>query len=139
MAEQVRAMATAGKAGEGVWTFNDKLPVVLGTGSVLAFLETNPVERITVVYEPLMWNVSERIILVESRGRQHAYYPSDMESKIFADKAVTAPWGGKLSFVARGELGAEGRELLERRCSGHLLLIRPPAMMWDGRVAANGP
>ena len=97
-------MAVAGKAGEGVWAFNDKLPVVFGTGSVLSFLETNPVERITVIYKPLMWNVSERIILIESQGKQHAYYPSDMETKIFADKAVTAPWGSKLVFIPRGEL-----------------------------------
>jgi len=113
-AEQVKGMSVAGHAGEGVWTLGDSPPVVFGTGSVLSFLETQPVERITVIYKPLTWNVSERIILVESRGRQHAYYPSDMESKIFADKAVTAPWGGKLSFVARGELGAGGLELLER-------------------------
>ena len=35
MAEQVKTMAVAGKSGEGVWSLNDKLPVVLGTGSVL--------------------------------------------------------------------------------------------------------
>ena len=35
IAEQVQAMTVAGQAGEGVWALNDKLPVVLGTGSVL--------------------------------------------------------------------------------------------------------
>jgi cell division protease FtsH len=114
VAEQVKTMAVAGKAGEALWTLNDKLPVVFGAGSVLGFLENNPVERITVIYKPLMWNVSERIILIESQGKQHAYYPSDMETKIFADKAVTAPWGGKLVFVPREELSATSLELLER-------------------------
>ncbi len=114
LTEQVKTMTVAGKAGEGVWTLNDKLPVVFGTGSVLSFLETNPIERITVIYKPLMWNVSERIILIESQGQQHAYYPSDMETKIFADKAVTAPWGGKLAFVPRGELSASSLAMLER-------------------------
>ena len=114
VAEQVRTMAVAGKADERVWMFNEKLPVVLGTGSVLSFLETNPIERITVLYKPLTWNVSERIILIESQDKQHAYYPSDMETKIFTDKAVTAPWGGKLVFVPRGELSASSLELLER-------------------------
>ena len=93
---------------------NDKLPVVFGTGSVLSFLATNPVERVTVIYRPLLWNVSERIILIEAQGRLHAYYPSDMETQIFADKAVTAPWGGKLVFIPRDELGAYSREMIER-------------------------
>jgi cell division protease FtsH len=114
VAERVKTMTVAGKAGEGVWTLNDKLPTVFGTGSVLGFLETNPVERITVIYTPLMWNVSERIILIESQGKQYAYYPSDMETKIFADKAVTAPWGGKLAFIPRAELSDSSLELIER-------------------------
>jgi len=114
VAEQVRSMSVAGQAGDGVWTFNDTLPVVFGTGSLLSFLAANPVDRVTVIYEPLMWNISERIILIESQGRQYAYYPSDMETKIFTDKAVTAPWGGKLAFIPRSELGAGSRELLER-------------------------
>jgi cell division protease FtsH len=115
VAEQVKAMsATTGKAGEGVWTLNDKLPVVFGPGSMLSFLEANPVERITVIYTPLTWNISERIVLIESRGKQYAYYPSDMESKIFADKAVNAPWGGKLAFVPRAELNDGSLQLLER-------------------------
>lgn len=117
VAEQVRSMAPADQ-GPGMWSFNQKLPVVFGTGSVLSFLETQPVERITVIYKPLMWNVSERFVLIESAGKQHAYYPSDMETKIFADKAVTAPWGAKLSFVPRSELNAESVQLLERLDQG---------------------
>ncbi|HWH48123.1 MAG TPA: AAA family ATPase [Burkholderiales bacterium] len=110
--KQVRAMS-AGQGNEGIWKLNEKLPVVFGTGSLLSFLETSPVERITVIYRPLTWSVSERIVLVESGGKQHAFYPSDMETKIFADKAVTAPWGGRLAFVPRGELSAGSRQLLE--------------------------
>ncbi|MFC5300098.1 AAA family ATPase [Azospira restricta] len=114
LAEQVKAMTVAGPAGEGVWTFNDQLPVVFGTGAMLNFLDTQPVERVTVIYQPLIWNLSERIVLVEVQGRQHAYYPSDLETRIFTDRAATAPWGGKLQFVPRSELGAGGRALLER-------------------------
>src|SRR3954464_3232406 len=114
LAEQVKSMSVYGKAGEGIWTLNDKLPVVFGAGSMLGFLETNAVDRITVIYRPLTWSVSERIALIESQGKQYAYYPSDMESKIFADKAVSAPWGGKLVFVPRAELTNSSRELLER-------------------------
>ena len=88
--------------------------MVFGTGSVLSFLEANPVDRITVIYKPLMWNVSERFVLIESQGKQYAYYPSDMETKIFADKAVTAPWGGKLSFVPRADLDKASIAMLER-------------------------
>lgn len=111
--EQVKAMAGQ-SGGEAMWALNEKLPVAFGTGSVLGFLDKNPVERITVVYKPLMWNVSERIILIESSGTQYAYYPSDMETKIFADKAVNAPWGGKLVFVPRGELSAASLDMLEK-------------------------
>ena len=68
LAEQVRTMATAETTGEGVWAFNDALPVVLGTGSMLGFVEKNPVERITVIYEPLTWNAAKRIFLIESHG-----------------------------------------------------------------------
>ena len=114
LTEQVKAMAGAGQAGENMWSFNDKLPVVFGTGSLLGFLEANPVERITVVYEPLMWNASERIVFIELRGQQHAYYPSDMETKIFTDKAVTAPWGAKLNFVPRAELPSQSLAVFER-------------------------
>lgn len=119
VAEQVKAMAVAN--GDGVWSYNKKLPVVFGTGSVLSFLEQNAADRITVIYTPLSWNVSERYILIESKGKQHAYYPSDMETKIFTDKAVSAPWGGKLSFVPRSELDGEGADVfarLEQRFSG---------------------
>lgn len=114
VAEQVKAMVLAGPAGEGLWTLNDKLPVVFGAGSVLGFLASQPVERITVVYTPLMWNMSERTVLVESQGKLHAYYPSDLETRIFSDQAVTAPWGTKLSFIPRGELSPSGLELFER-------------------------
>jgi cell division protease FtsH len=114
MAEEVKAMAVGGNPGEGVWSFNDKLPVVLGSGSMLGFLESNPVDRIAVIYEPLMWNVSERTILIESQGKQYAYYPSDMETRIFSDKAVTAPWGAKLHFIPRGELSPAALDVFER-------------------------
>jgi cell division protease FtsH len=114
VAEQVKTMTVAAKAGEGVWTLNDQLPVVFGTGSMLRFLATNPVERVTVIYTPLMWNISERIILIESQGKHFAYYPSDMETKIFTDKAVTAPWSGKLAFIPRAELSDSGQELMAR-------------------------
>jgi cell division protease FtsH len=111
VAEQVKLMHGGT---EGLWKLDDKLPVVFGSGSVLSFLENNPVDRINVIFKPLMWNVSERIILVESTGKQHAFYPSDMETKIFADKAVQAPWGGKLSFVPRSELAGESLAMVER-------------------------
>ena len=119
VAEQVKRMASA--TGEGVWTYDKKLPVVFGTGSVLSFLEENGADRITVIYSPLSWNVSERYILIESKGKQYAYYPSDIETKIFTDKAVTAPWGGKLTFVPKSELDAGSIEVfarLEQRFSG---------------------
>jgi cell division protease FtsH len=87
---------------------------VFGTGSLLGFVDANPPERITVIYKSLMWNVSERIVLVESRGKQYAYYPSDLETKIFADKAVNAPWGAKLAFVPRADLDKASLDVLER-------------------------
>ncbi|GBG13610.1 ATP-dependent zinc metalloprotease FtsH [Novimethylophilus kurashikiensis] len=110
IADQVKAMAKAGD----VWKLNDALPVVFGPGSVLNFVETRPVERISVIYEPLMWDVSERIVLIESQGKQHAFYPSDMETRIFTEKAVTAPWGGKLVFIPRSELSPRSLELFQR-------------------------
>ena len=113
VAQQVKAMAGE-SGGEALWTWNDKLPVVFGTGSVLGFLEQNTVDRITVIYKPLMWNVSERILLIETGGKQYAYYPSDMETKIFADKAVTASWGGKLVFIPRAELSAASVGMLDK-------------------------
>jgi cell division protease FtsH len=114
LAAEVKAMVAAGKSGEGMWAFNDKLPVVFGTGSVLGFLEARAVERITVVYEPLLWNASERIFLIESKGTHYAYYPSDMESKIVADKAVSAPWGAKMVFIPRAELQPGALDLFAR-------------------------
>lgn len=114
VAEEVRAMAQAG----GYAAFDESKPIAFGTGSVLSFLQNNPVDRITVVYKPLMWNVSERFILVESAGKQYAYYPSDMETKIFADKAVSAPWAGKLTFVPRSDLNAASLQLLEKLDQG---------------------
>jgi hypothetical protein len=114
LSADVRAMAAAQPGSEALWALNDKLPVVFGTGSLLGFLESHPIERITVVYRPLLWNVSERLMLVESQGRQHAFYPSDMETKIFSDKAVTAAWGARLAFVPRGEVGPAGTAMLER-------------------------
>lgn len=114
LAAEVQAMAGSGKSGEGLWTFNDKLPVVFGTGSVLGFLEAGPVERITVVYQPLLWNASERIFLIESKGTHYAFYPSDMESKIVADKAVNAPWGSKLVFIPRAEIPPSALDLFAR-------------------------
>jgi cell division protease FtsH len=113
VAEQVKAMAER-SGGDALSTLNEKLPVVFGTGSALGFLEQNPVDRITVIYKPLMWNVSERILLIESGGKQYAYYPSDMETKIFSDRAVNAAWGGKLVFVPRGELSASSLDMLEK-------------------------
>jgi cell division protease FtsH len=113
VAAEVRAMA--GQTGaDAMWTLDEKLPVVFGAGSLLGFVDGHPVERITVVYKPLMWNVSERIVLVQSQGTQYAYYPSDMETRIFTDRAVTAPWGNKLVFIPRGELSAASQDLLER-------------------------
>ncbi len=114
VAEQVKAMAVAGQPGDGPWAFKHTLPVVLGSGSLLGFLETNPVQRIVVVYEPLTWSVSERIVLIESQGRNHAYYPGDMETAIFTGKATTAAWGSKLVFVPRSELPAGAVEIFER-------------------------
>jgi len=67
-----------------------------------------------VIYKPLMWNVSERIVLIESGGKQYAYYPSDMETKIFADKAVHATWGGKMEFIPRSELTLASLNMLEK-------------------------
>ncbi|MCM2251715.1 MAG: ATP-binding protein, partial [Ramlibacter sp.] len=114
VAAQLKTMAPGELPAGGVAVFDPKLPLVFGTGSVLSFLERNPIDRITIIYRPLMWNVSERFVLVESQGKQYAYYPSDMETKIFADKAVTAGWGAKLSFVPRADLNKDSAAMLER-------------------------
>ncbi len=113
LAEQVRLMP-GGQRGQGLSSLNEALPVVFGGGSVLGFLASHPVERITVIYKPLQWNVSERFILVESGGKLHAFYPSDMETSIFTDKAVTAPWATQLSFVPRSELSPTSLAMVER-------------------------
>lgn len=106
------AASTPGGARPG--PLDEGLPVVFGSGSVLGFLEQHPAQRITVIYKPLLWNVSERFVLVESGGRLHAFYPSDMETQIFAERAVHAPWGGRLVFVPRAELSATSQALVER-------------------------
>ncbi|HVZ44666.1 MAG TPA: AAA family ATPase [Ramlibacter sp.] len=112
VAEQLKAMNDG--SSEALWTLDDRLPVVFGTGSILGFVESHPIERITVVYKPLMWNISERIVLIESQGKNYAYYPSDMETKIFSDKAVNASWGSKIVFIPRSELSVAGSAMLER-------------------------
>ena len=137
LAAEVKAMVAAGNSGEGMWTFNDKLPVVFGTGSVLGFLDANPVERITVVYEPLLWNASERIFLIESRGKQYAYYPSDMESKIVADKAVSAAWGSKMVFIPRAELQSSALDLFAR-LDQRFADARPPSEKDSWRAGVSG-
>ena len=137
LAVQVETMVVDGATGDGMWSLNDKLPVEVGTGSMLNFLEKNPVERVNVIYKPLQWNVSERFVLIESRGKLHAYYPSDMETKIFTDKAVTAAWGGKLVFIPRSELSADGARLIERldlRFSG----ARPQSEKYAWTTVASG-
>lgn len=136
VAEQAKSMTVAGTQAGGAWRISDKLPVVFGAGSVISFLQTNPVDNVTVIYKPLTWNLSERIILVESQGKQHAYYPSDLETRIFADKAVTAPWGNKLVFVPRSELdpgSLEMVDLLDQRFSD----ARPQSEKdnWKGGVS----
>jgi cell division protease FtsH len=137
LAAQVEAMAVEGKAGDGSWSLSDQLPVVIGASSLLTFLAANPVERVNIIYKPLQWNVSERIVLVESRGRYYAYYPSDMETRIFTDRAVTAPWGDKLVFIPRSELSAGGLRLIERldlRFSG----ARPQSEKYAWTTVASG-
>ncbi len=137
LAAEVNAIVAAGKSGEGMWTFNDKLPVVFGTGSLLRFLDTSPVERITVVYAPLLWNASERIFLIESLGKHYAYYPSDMESKIIADKAVNAPWGSQLVFIPRAELPASAQDTFAR-LDQRFADARPPSEKDSWRAGVSG-
>ncbi|MEO8855611.1 MAG: AAA family ATPase [Burkholderiaceae bacterium] len=114
IAAQVKSMEVAGAPGAGVWAFNDRLPVVFGAGSVLGFLESNPIDRVTVVFQPLTPSTSERIVLVQSQGKQHAYFPSDMEADILVRKAVTASWGSKIVFVPRSELSPATEQVFER-------------------------
>ncbi len=112
VALEVERMAS--QSGESPWQVDERLPVVFGSGSLLGFLAQQPVERITVVYKPLLWNMSERFVLVSAGGKLHAFYPSDMETQIFAERAVGAPWGSKLVFVPRSELSAGSLALVER-------------------------
>ncbi len=113
LAARIEAMTVEQRAAESLLELDERMPVVIGAGSLLGFVESNPVDRVTIIYKALMWDVSERIILVQSGGRQFAYYPSDMETKIFADKAVNAPWGNKLVFIPRSDLSPAARELME--------------------------
>jgi cell division protease FtsH len=113
IAEQVKIMGAEATA-EAATALDPKLPIVFGTGSLLGFLDSNTIDRIAVIYKPLMWNVSERIVIIESQGKQFAYYPSDMETKIFADRAVNAKWGSKLAFVPRADLDQQSLDVLER-------------------------
>jgi cell division protease FtsH len=118
VADEVRQMSDA-SGPESVWSLARSSPVVFGAGSLVGFVERHPVDRITVIYRPLLWNVSERFVLVESGGRQHAFYPSDLETQIFSQRAVTAAWGGKLNFVPREALSAESLALVALRAPAH--------------------
>ncbi|MBP7565320.1 MAG: AAA family ATPase [Burkholderiaceae bacterium] len=121
MAEQVMAMNDTAPGAQPVWALDTSRPVVFGGGSLLSFLASNPVDRVTVIYSPLSWSVSERFVLIESKGTQYAYYPSDMETRIFTEQALTAPWAGKLNFVPRAELQGDAAAMvdrLEKRFSG---------------------
>ncbi|MBE7942084.1 MULTISPECIES: AAA family ATPase [Ramlibacter] len=113
MAEVVKGMGGGAPQGQAA-AIDTHLPIAFGSGSLVGFLDANPVQRITVVYKPLMWNVSERIVIVESAGHQYAWYPSDLETKIFTDRAVSAGWGGKLAFVPRADLDPASLTVLER-------------------------
>ena len=113
IAQQVKIMG-ADAMPDAAAAINTRLPIVFGSGSLLGFLEQNPADRITVIYKPLMWNISERIVVIESQGKQYAYYPSDMETKIFSERAVSAPWGGKLTFVPRADMDKQSTDVLER-------------------------
>ena len=110
----VEVAKMAAQSGASSSPLDERLPVVFGQGSLLGFLAQEPVERITVVYMPLLWNMSERFVLVSSGGKRHAFYPSDMETQIFTERAVTADWGAKLVFVPRSELPAASLALIER-------------------------
>ncbi len=134
LSAEVSAMAPA--SGEAVWTYNKELPVVFGSGSVLSFLDTQPVTRITIIYRPILWTVSERFVLIESEGRQVAYYPSDLETKILADKAVTAAWGNKLSFVPKAALDAQSADMLSR-LENRFAQARPQAEREEWKAAAS--
>ncbi|MGE5466315.1 MAG: AAA family ATPase [Ignavibacteria bacterium] len=112
--DEVRAMSAAETPSAGLWRFNDKLPVVFGSGPVLRFLGTQPVDRITVVYERSAAAPTEQVVLVESMGRQYAWYPSETEMKMLGERAAAAPWGDRIEFIPRGELSPAAAELFER-------------------------
>ncbi|HEX8963605.1 MAG TPA: AAA family ATPase [Rhodocyclaceae bacterium] len=135
LADEIKAMAPAG--GEGVWSFHDRLPVTFGAGSLLRFVETRPVAGITVVYERLMNNLLEQTVLVESQGRQYAYYPSDVEMKIFAERAAAAPWGDRIAFIPRGELSPAAAELFER-LDQRFASARPQSAKDEWKADASG-
>ena len=138
LAEQAGRIVVGDKAGDQVWSLDDRLPIVLGSGSMLNFLASNPVDRINVIYRPLRGEASDRIVLVESQGKEHAFYPSDMETRIFTEKAVTAPWGAKLGFIPRSELSPRSLEWVERldlRFAG----ARPRAAAHAWTTVASGP
>ena len=104
---------------------------------MLNFLASNPVDRVNVIYRPLRGEASDRIVLIESQGKEHAFYPSDMETRIFTEKAVTAPWGAKLVFIPRNELSARSLEWVERldlRFAG----ARPRAGAYAWTTVASG-
>lgn len=129
-----QAVERMSPAGTDAWSYDESVPVVFGTGSLLGFLEANPVDRIIVIYTPITWEASERIVLVESQGRIHAYHPSEMEAGILADKAVTAPWSSKLAFVPRASLD-EGSQVLLERLDQRFAAARPRSAR-DSWVAA---
>ncbi|MDZ5459530.1 AAA family ATPase [Azohydromonas lata] len=135
LADAVQSIPVATPGGAAA--LNERLPVVLGGGSLLGFLEAQPPEHVTVIYQPQLFSVRAGIVLVESQGRLHAYYPSDIETRIFAEKAVTAPWGAKLAFVPRGELGAAGQELLDR-LDQRFANARPQSSDDGWRATASG-
>ncbi len=137
LAQEVQAMQVRDAAGEGLWQFNERLPVVFGVGSVLGFVESHPVERIAVIYRPVLWNQSERILLVESGGRQHAFYASDLETQIFTERAVRAPWGSRLHFIPREELGAAGQAILAR-LDQRFAAARPQSEKDSWKAGASG-
>lgn len=132
MEAELKEMSKSG----GLWTLNDKLPVEIGPGSLLMFLEKNAVDMVTVVYRPISISVSERVILVEAKGRYHAFYPSDMEMQIFLDRAISAKWGQQLAFVPRSELSQTSREWfakLDKRFSN----ARPLSLKSEGMDGAQ--
>jgi cell division protease FtsH len=50
---EVERMAKVNAGKEELWSLNEALPVVFGSGSVLSFLESHPADRVTVIYKPL--------------------------------------------------------------------------------------